>query len=501
MALFAAAALGAAVAAAPAEGAFPGENGKIAFVREGNVWTVNPDGTGRSQLTTTGFSSGPRWSPDGTQIVFTARRANADPALPARESDVWVMGADGSNKHQVTDTPGPGFKFGGSWSPDGTRIAYGDARHIWTVNADGTDAQRVTLDPSNPDCYRTYGGSIWSPDGTQIATNGYSLCFDHEYSVSMIVNLAGDHLHSWFTTGFEYLVDWSPDSHQVLFGTDGPDSGMGMHIADLDGPGVTEITDGTYYDSGSWSPDGKRIVLSRATESDALLYIMDADGSNIVPLSEGDANECCGNWQPIPINAYPRPKVASPIEFALVPAYEPCTAPNRTHGPPLAFGSCAPPARTPGELTVGTPDSNGKAPHSTSEVHLRVVPGIPSTPGDEADVRLHGTVNDVRVASDLSDYTGSLEARVTLRITDKDNTPHPGGPGAATTADIPYTFPIPCAATAGAAIGAECSFDTTAEAFVPGIAKEGRRAIWELGQFAVHDASGGVFMRQGIFIP
>jgi hypothetical protein len=229
---------------------------------------------------------------------------------------------------------------------------------------------------------------------------------------------------------------------------------------------------------------------------------MSADGTDETNITNTPTTDEFGaSWQPIPINAYPRPKVASPIEFALVPAYEPCTSPNRTHGPPLAFGSCAPPARTPGELTVGTPDSNGKAPHSTSELHLRVVPGIPSTPGDEADVRLHGTVNDVRVASDLSDYTGSLEARVTLRITDKDNTPHPGGPGAATTEDIPWSFPIPCAATASAVIGAECSFDTTAEAFVPGIANEGRRAIWALGQFAVHDASGGVFMRQGIFIP
>ena len=35
--------------------------------------------------------------------------------------------------------------------------------------------------------------------------------------------------------------------------------------------------------------------------------------------------------------------------------------------------------------------------------------------------------NDVRLASDLSDYTGMLEARMYLRITDKDNTPIPAG--------------------------------------------------------------------------
>jgi hypothetical protein len=500
-ALLATVALCAAVSAAPAQATFPGENGKIAFMRGGNIWTMNPDGTGRAQITTGGSTSSPRWSPDGTQIVFNAPRANADPALPYNESDIWVMDADGSSRHQVTDTPGHGFKYGGSWSPDGTRIAYGDGRHIWTIKPDGTDAQRITQDPTNPDCFSTYGAPIWSPDGMSFTSNGYSYCFEHEYSVSMIVDLAGNRTHSWFTSGFEYLVDWSPDSHQVLFGTDGPDSGQGMYRVNLDGGGA-QLTDGTYYDSGAWSPDGERIVLSRSDGSDARLYIIDADdGSNMVPLSEGDASEGGANWQPIPINGYPRPKGTYPLELSLVPAYQPCTAPNRTHGPPLAFPSCAPPQRSPGQLTVGTADSNQRPTKSVSIIRLRALPGIPSTPADEADIALSGTVNDVRLASDLSDYTGTLEARMSLRITDKDNTPHPGGPGAATVQDITYSFPIPCSATADTTIGGDCTFDTTAEAFVPGIAKELRRSIWELGALRVHDGAGNLFLTQGIFVP
>ena len=414
MALLAAAALGAAVGAAPAEGAFPGQNGKLAFVRAGNIWTVNADGTGPTQLTTEGSSIGPRWSPDGGQIASTAKRANAEPlACSSCELDIWVMDADGSNRRQVTDSPGFDWVHGPSWSPDGTRLSFIRGLHIWTVKLDGTDQQRVTPD-TDPDCFNDYSSAVWSPDGTAFGTNGDEVC-EHERTFNAVVDLSGNITHFRYSNDFQFLDDWSPDSHWLLIGTSGPDAGVGT--------------------------------------------------------------------------------------FALVPAYEPCTSPNRTHGPPLAFGSCAPPVRTPGELTVGTPESNGKGPHSTSEVHLRVVPGIPSTPADEADVHLYGTVNDVRVASDLSDYTGTLEARVTLRITDKDNTPHPGGPGAATMQDVPWSFPIPCAATASATIGAECSFDTTAEAFVPGIANEGRRAIWALGQLAIHDGAGNVFMRQGVFVP
>ena len=56
---------------------------------------------------------------------------------------------------------------------------------------------------------------------------------------------------------------------------------------------------------------------------------------------------------------YARPKGATPLRVPLVPAFQQCTAADRTHGPPLAFPSCASPAQTSGNLTVGTPDANG----------------------------------------------------------------------------------------------------------------------------------------------
>ena len=48
----------------------------------------------------------------------------------------------------------------------------------------------------------------------------------------------------------------------------------------------------------------------------------------------------------------------APMRSPLVPAYNPCSgAPNRTHGPPLAFPSCNPPVAVFRALTVGTPDA------------------------------------------------------------------------------------------------------------------------------------------------
>jgi hypothetical protein len=50
-----------------------------------------------------------------------------------------------------------------------------------------------------------------------------------------------------------------------------------------------------------------------------------------------------------------RPKHASPIKVALVPAFNACTSPNRVHGPPLEFPSCNPPVQSSTAVTVGTP--------------------------------------------------------------------------------------------------------------------------------------------------
>ncbi len=216
-----------------------------------------------------------------------------------------------------------------------------------------------------------------------------------------------------------------------------------------------------------------------------------------------------------------RPKGATPIRVSLVPAFNACTAPNRSHGPPLAFPSCNPPTQTSTALTVGEITANGAAANMEGFVKLAVLVGVPGPP-DDSDVLITGNIKDVRCQAGTSpcgpanaaagaDYTGEMQGNATIRITDHWNAVAAGGgPDPATVVDIPYPIALTCASTASTSVGSTCSASTSANAAVPGAVKDGKRAVIEVGQVLINDAGpdgltgtipNTLFAVQGIFIP
>jgi hypothetical protein len=228
---------------------------------------------------------------------------------------------------------------------------------------------------------------------------------------------------------------------------------------------------------------------------------------------------------------HPRPQGATPLRASLVPAYNPCTSPNRTHGTPLAFPSSNPPVQQSTSLTVGSPDANGAPANSVGFMELAVDAGTPGPPED-SDVNIEMEITDVRCQAGVAacgsgnaaggaDYTGELQASATIRPTDHWNAVAPGGgPDAATLTDWVFpVFPVHanCAATASTAIGSTCAVTTTANTVYGGpgpwadpVIKDTKRMNLEIGQLLVQDGgTDGVvatspntlFAVQGIFIP
>jgi hypothetical protein len=225
---------------------------------------------------------------------------------------------------------------------------------------------------------------------------------------------------------------------------------------------------------------------------------------------------------------HPRPKSASPMRMSLVPAYAACAAPNRTHGPPLAFASCNPPAQTSAQATVGTPDAFGGAANSAGSLRLAFI--CCGQAPDDLDILVQVEVNDVRCrptgsrcgtanASGPADYSGDIRLAFTVRLTDHFNALAPGGgTDAATVQDFAIKYnnttdgiPGACAQTASTSTGSTCSSNTSLNAVIPGSLKEAKRAIYELDAVRIFDggadgdggttADNTVFMRPGVFIP
>ncbi len=152
-----------------AEAAFPGANGKIAYNDwdtstnhyEGDIYVVNPDGTGRTNLTNavySEFNTEPAWSADGTRIAFVHRSAE-----PYATKQIYVMNADGSGKTNLSqnsvDNANP------TWSPDGTKIAFISSGGLWVMNSDGSGKRLISSE--------SVRSPSWSPDGTQIAVERF----------------------------------------------------------------------------------------------------------------------------------------------------------------------------------------------------------------------------------------------------------------------------------------------------------------------------------------
>jgi Tol biopolymer transport system component len=124
------------------------------------IFKVHPDGTGLTRLTGWGpQNSSPDWSPNGTKITFDS----GDVGKQGSKGDVWVMNPDGSGKRRLTNNP-PVSHFGHDfqdirfalannpvWSPEGNKILFtqwqDDGFPVWlvSINPDGS-GQEVIVD-------------------------------------------------------------------------------------------------------------------------------------------------------------------------------------------------------------------------------------------------------------------------------------------------------------------------------------------------------------------
>jgi Tol biopolymer transport system component len=253
--------------AAPAQAAFPGRNGLIAFVSNyepttcgehscevdlPRLYTVRPDGQEQTRVSPCDESwdcedSFPAWSPDGSRMAFT------------HNGEIWVMDADGSGAHTLGrrgEEP--------TWAPEGRRIAFASSQGgIATIRADGTHLRRLTE------------GGDSAPSWSVRGVIAYTHHVPQRLRTSIITMRPGGHRLTHFTRPHGAAnADFSPDGRLIAF-----EAGTRLRVSRPDGSHSREIARNA--GDPAWSPDGRSIAFDRLPGNSRFyeIFVARRDGS------------------------------------------------------------------------------------------------------------------------------------------------------------------------------------------------------------------------------
>lgn len=223
------------------EAAFSPDNKRIVYVRapgvrslvgdENELRTAYTDGSKSTLIVKMNASvSHPRFSPDGTKIVFSAFVSDKD------FTEIFVVNADGTGLKRLTYNAGDDDMP--TWSPNGQSIAWVTNRDgkagIFQMNADGLDPR-----PLITDCEGGCVEPAFSPTGFKLAyvdpfINAIRV-FDLDRE-SPTVNVGPIP-----TTGTTVSPTWTKDGTQVVFSSSrGIEGNYELYIGT---PGKVEATD------------------------------------------------------------------------------------------------------------------------------------------------------------------------------------------------------------------------------------------------------------------
>jgi TolB protein len=150
------------------EPAWSPDGEKIVYEFQGEIATINIDGTNKTVLTSnTGRDGWPAWSPDGTKIAFVSEKDG--------NTEIYIMNTDGSN--QVNLSSNAARDWYPSWSADGTKVFFESDRdgqyELYSINIDGTSLTRLTDNPAYDEAPMLYQDLV--PHDTWVTKMGLSI--------------------------------------------------------------------------------------------------------------------------------------------------------------------------------------------------------------------------------------------------------------------------------------------------------------------------------------
>ncbi len=237
-------------------------------------------------------SDTPPESPEGmaSLIVFTSTRGD-DPNVLG----LYIIDTDTLEiTHLETGFEGNVIP---NWSPDRSQVLFavpGDW-NLYTIYADGTELTQVTDFRSN--------NADWSPDGSQIVFQS-----DHDNEPQDTpdiykMDITGENLVELvdLPEQIDFNPRWSPDGNQIMF-ISARTGNFEIFLMNADGSDLVQLTEtSTPIINAEWSPDSERIAFTQVNAAQSTdLFIIDRDGApdSIFQLTEDDEFDNNPAWSP-----------------------------------------------------------------------------------------------------------------------------------------------------------------------------------------------------------
>jgi Tol biopolymer transport system component len=266
-----------------------------------NIWVMDLEELGTVQLT--GQQPGercnkmPRWSKDGSRIAFTSSREPIE-----RSWESYVMNADGTEPHNVSDDGGVGegnVDWPHSWLDDG-RLVFHSQRvgppRAYLVDAEGTNLEPILQSQAG---YALF----WSPDGSKAAfmseQDGNQEIYVMNSDGTGVLNLTQNPSRDTFYNhccGNLAIDPWSPDGALIAFVSE-RDGNPEVYVVHADGSGLTNLTEnpGTERLDG-WSPDGKWIAFESDRSGTWQIFVVSPDKAELRQITDGSGNAWNAIW-------------------------------------------------------------------------------------------------------------------------------------------------------------------------------------------------------------